>query len=227
MQIGEGRRARAATALGIGAGLVAMAALAMGFAPEGESPPPVSADAADLAARRADAAFDGAEALFAARLEVELGRSYRPAQLKHFLRATAAPCAGAALASGPYFCADGDEAGMDLAVIVALEPRLRRDAGAGIVMAAARLSAERAAVALGPGADADCLAGVFAQDAEARIGPVSPVLYGRILDATASALAATSPRAEWRDPDFFAADRAAREAAFARGRSSGRVSGCV
>ena len=227
MAEGESGAARAATALGLGAALIALGVAALRFAPGDSPPPPLSSAAADLAARRSEVVFDGAEAVFAARFRAELGRDYAPLRLRAFTRQTATPCAGAKVASGPFYCAETEDAAMDLAVVAALEPRLRKEAGAGIVLTAARLSAAHAAVALGPGSDADCLAGVFVATAAEQLGPIRPALYGRTLEAAESALAAVAPRAEWRDPAFFARDRPAREAAFARGVSAGRLSGCA
>lgn len=223
----ESGRTRAAMALGIGLALIALGLVALRFSPGAPPPPPLAAEAADLAARRSEVVFDAAEALFAARLKAELGRDHAPLRLRHFIRRTQTPCAGARAASGPFYCAEGGEAAMDLAVVVALEPRLRKQAGAGIVMVSARLAAAHAARALGPGADADCLAGVFAGHAAPEVGEITPQVYGRILDALASALDAAAPRAEWRDPALFDPNRAGREAAFARGWSAGRLSGCV
>lgn len=224
MDAGAGWRSRAATALGVAAVLGGLAGLALGLAPGAEPPPPLSAQEADLAARRSELVFDRAEATFAARFEAELGRGYAPLRLRHFVRATSTACAGARAASGPFFCEETREAAVDLAVIHALEPRLRKEAGAGIALVSARVAAGHAALALGPGADADCLTGVFAQDA--GLGAVSARTYGRALGAMASALEATSPRAEWRDGRIFGGDPAAREAAFARGLSAGRISTC-
>lgn len=226
MAQGESGRTRAAT-VGIGVALIALGAAALRFSPGEAPPPPLSSAAADLAARRSEVVFDGAEAAFAARFRVELGRDYAPLRLRTFTRKTGTPCAGARTASGPFYCAETEDAAMDLAVVAALEPRMRKEAGAGILLTAARLSAAHAAAALGPGADADCLTGVFVAAAAEQVGPVSPALYGRTLDAAESALAAVAPRAEWRDPAFFAGDRPAREAAFARGVSAGRISGCA
>jgi predicted metalloprotease len=226
MEAGAGWRSRAATALGVAAVLGGLAGLALGLAPGAEPPPPLSAQEADLAARRSELVFDGAEAVFAARFAAELGRAYAPVRLRHFVRATSTACAGARAASGPFFCDETEEAAVDLAVIDALEPRLRREAGAGIALVSARIAAGHAALGLGPGADADCLTGVFAQDASARLGAVTATLYGRALGAMASALEATSPRAEWRDGRVFGGAMAAREAAFAKGLSGGRISAC-
>lgn len=226
MEAGAGWRSRAATALGVGAVLAGLAGLALALAPEAGPPPPLGAQEADLAARRSELVFDGAEAVFAARFAAELGRGYEPVRLRHFVRATATACAGARAASGPFFCDETREAAVDLAVIHALEPRLRREAGAGIALVSARIAAGHAALALGPGADADCLTGVFAHDAAARLGEASGALYGRALGAAESALAATSPGAEWRDGLIFGGSLPAREAAFARGMSAGRISAC-
>lgn len=224
MEAGTGWRSRAATGLGVAAVLGGLAGLALGMAPGPEPPPPLSAQEADLAARRSELVFDAAEAVFAARFEAELGRAYAPVRLRHFVRATSTACAGARAASGPFFCDETREAAVDLAVIHALEPRLRKEAGVGIALVAARVAAGHAALALGPRADADCLTGVFAQDA--GLGGVSAVTYGRALGALASALEATSPRAEWRDGRIFGGVLAAREAAFAKGLSAGRISTC-
>ncbi len=229
------RRAPRRLGAGGGAAVLALAALAAvwALAPGGApAPAPLDAAAARIAALRAEAAFADAERVWTARFRAELGRAYPPAGLRHFSRTTGTPCAGTALAAGPFYCAATGEVAADLAFLDGLGRRLRADAERATAAFVARASAAHAQAALGApaGAEAgDCLAGVWAGDAAPRIGAVSPDLYGRMLvSAREVAQDGTTPAAGWRDPALFAPGaRAGRQAAFARGLAAGTLAACL
>ena len=220
---------------GAGFGALTLAVLA-GLWVVGSGPPPpkvpLSAERAQLAALRAEAAFADAERVWAARFPAELGRDYPPAQLRHFSRLTETPCAGAEAAAGPFYCAATGMVATDLAFLDGLGRRLRADAERASATFVARASAAHAQAVLGPAAGpdtGDCLAGVWARDAEPRIGAVSPDLYGRMLvSAREVAQETDAPAAGWRDAALFAPGaRAGRQAAFARGLEAGTLAACL
>ncbi|MBA3325659.1 MAG: neutral zinc metallopeptidase, partial [Rhodobacteraceae bacterium] len=176
------------------AALLGMAALTAlwDFAPRGAPPPPppLSADLAQIAARRAEAAFADAQALWAELFRAELGRDYAPAELRHFSRTTPSICAGTVAAAGPFYCAATRIVATDLAFLDALGGRLRQDAQRGAAVFVARIVAAHVEAELDSAGSpsetaeterADCLAGVWAHHAAPRIGAVSPDLYGRML----------------------------------------------
>jgi len=228
-------RPRRLAAWGLGFGALTVAALAGLWAAGMSAPPPLaplSAERAQLAAMRAEAAFADAERFWAARFPAELGRDYPPAQLRHFSRLTESPCAGAAAAAGPFYCAATGVVAADLAFLDGLGQRLRADAERASATFVARASAAHAQAVLGAAAGAeagDCLAGVWARDAARRIGEVSPDLYGRMLvSAREVAAETTAPAAGWRDAALFASGaRAGRQAAFARGQAAGTLAACL
>lgn len=194
------------------------------------APPPLAGERAELAARRADVAFADAQAVWAARFRAELGRVYAPTELRHFARATESACVAPRKAVGPHYCDATGVAAADLAFLDGLGRRLRNDAERAAALFVARLSAAHAAAQLGlsdrPEA-ADCLAGVWARDAAARIGPVAPDLYGRMLTSAREVLRETGGDGAHDARLFAHGERTLREAGFARGLAAGEIVACT
>jgi predicted metalloprotease len=226
--------------LGLAAAVLGLAAVAgLGaFGPwSAPGPAPLSGDRAELAARRAEAAFADAERHWARRFRDELGRDYPPAELRFFSRAKPRPCGGDGVATGPFHCAESGTAFVDLAMLDALGARLRRDAERGAALFVGRVAAGHAQAALGEPADAsararaergDCLAGVWARHASAALGEPTPDLYGRMLAAAAAAVGAAAAPGARRDPVLFAPGaQGPRQAAFGRGLAGGAIAACA
>ncbi|GAB4383791.1 KPN_02809 family neutral zinc metallopeptidase [Albidovulum sp.] len=127
----------------------------------------------------------------------DLGASYRPAVLVLFSDVTASPCGGASGATGPFYCPLDRKIYLDTAFFATLAERLgaRGDFAAAYVVAhevahhvqnelgilgeANRLrqqaSAARSnAISVRIELQADCLAGIWARQAEARFGTLEP-----------------------------------------------------
>ncbi len=198
-----------------------------------EPPPRVTSDAAEAASRRIDVTLADVQATWA-RLFSAMGRAYRPAADRYFIEATPTPCAGAGQATGPFYCPDNRTVYFDLALFAALPAQLREieDQATKLLIAAA---------AAGPALDqlggdgavtgTDCLAGVWARDAEGRIGPVPEGRYGLAIQATRRVAEA---RANWwgsgaGEPlgGLGLGTLAEREAAFRRGYASGNPTACL
>jgi uncharacterized protein len=174
--------------------------------PGNEPPGPMTAERADVTARRAAAAAADAQGFWAARLRAEAGREYTPAALRHFIGETPSPCAGADHAAGPFYCPDTRMLSLDLGFLEQVSRRLRveGDRAAALFVArvvavhvqgelgllearerAGRSAATRATRALDRGLalHADCLTGFWARHAEPAMGPVTPDLWGRVVTA--------------------------------------------
>lgn len=210
-------------------GLAALAALAA-LPPGGaQLAPPLDANAAQIAGRRAEAAFADAERVWTARFRSELGRAYAPAEVRYFSGKTESTCAGSEAVAGPFYCAATGVVALDLAFLDGLGRRLRADAERASAVFVARASAAHAQADLGlsgGSAQADCLAGVWAGDAAPRIGAVSPDLYGRMLVSAREV--ADEGATGWRDAELFAPGaRGARQDAFARGLEAGALAVCI
>ncbi len=236
MAVPIAKRPRRLAAWGLGLGGLTVVALtglwAFGSWGAASAPPPLSAERAQVAAVRAEAAFADAERFWSARFPAEVGRSYPGATLRHFSRLTETACAGGAAAAGPFYCAETGVVATDLAFLDGLGRRLRADAERAAAVFVARASAAHAQAALGaqPSAETgDCLVGVWARDAAPRIGAVSPDLYGRMLVSAREVAAEVTPAAAgWSDATLFAPGaRAGRQAAFERGLEAGTLAACL
>ncbi len=183
---------------------------------------------ADLAARRTGSAARDAQIVWVRRFHAELGRDYAMANVRNFVRQAPSACSGASLAEGPFYCEAAAELGLDLDFFDRLGGRFQRDAERVSAVFVARVVASHAQAALGwSGAEAgDCLAGVWAADAAARIGDVQPDLYGRLLVSAGEIVG----EAGLRRPDavlFASGARGARQEAYGRGWKEGRIAACA
>jgi uncharacterized protein len=192
------------------------------------------------------------EEVWTALFRSQLGRNYRAPVLVLFKGATSSPCGGADGASGPFYCPADRKAYLDTAFFVTLERRL----GAGGDFAAAYVvaheiahhvqnelgilaavnerrrqvsQAESNALSVRVELQADCLAGVWAHEAQRRFaslerGDIAEAVNAarQIGDDTLQAQAGRRP-----NPHTFThgtSDQRARW--FATGVKSGRIEDC-
>jgi len=219
--------------------------------PGNEPPGPMSAERADVTARRAAAAAADADRFWAARLRAETGRAHAPAALRHFIAETPSPCAGPAHAAGPFYCPETRMISLDLAALDQIAKRLRVEGERAAALFTARVVAvhvqgtlglldardragrgaaarETRALDRGLALHADCLAGLWARAAEPRMGPVTPDLYGRVIAAARESLQARNrPGTSLPDAALIdAASRGERAAAFATGLGAAAIADC-
>ncbi len=204
--------------------------------PGAEPPEPPGLARAETLSRRAAAAATGAERVWRALIARAGAEAPDPVAVVAFVGLTPSPCAGAALATGPFHCAETRSAEYDLGFLDQLALRLRREGETGVALFAARIAAAPAAAALaGRGADVaaraaveDCLVGLWAARPSAGLGAVAPELYGRTLAAARRIVEAGAPDGAVRPdaPGLLAGDLAAREAAFAQGLAAGSPGDC-
>jgi predicted metalloprotease len=250
-------RFRAGTLIGLAVlVLTGVALVAMWFMPgplaTGAATRLLGAEQADAAARRVTAAFENVQAVWR-RQFARLGRDYREPELRLYSGTTATPCAGASDATGPFYCPSTVEAVFDLAFFEALTARLRRSGDLGSALVVALISAshvqdqlgllaaaEADRAAAGPAdqktidealaAQADCLAGVWAVLAAGSVGAVPPGFYDQLIGIARSVMddrAGLAPEMPARLDPFAAAERATREADFARGYAAGAPEACL
>lgn len=213
--------------------------------------PPAAPDrsGSDGILRRTEVAFADAQAVWH-RLRGEA--RYAPAVLVFFTGATGTPCAGGATVSGPFYCPETGTAAFDLDFLAEFGPRLQRQGDLGLALVAARLSAghlqreagvldaaalrmigarraARAAITAELALQADCLTGVWAAAAAARIGPVPEGFWSQLVWSwrnTVEELAARRVRVAPEFDAFATGTQEERAAAFARGYAAAGLDGC-
>ncbi len=162
------------------------------------------------------------------------GTLYRPLVVRFFVGSTESPCAGGRAVSGPFYCRGTGTAFFDLGFLDALGVRLHRSRDLGLAILTARVAAEHLLREIDPAAGTgnalrgDCMAGAWAVQAAARIGPVPERLYGQLVESSRG-LVSDLARENLRTPadPLAAGSKADREAAFARGYASGAIAGCL
>lgn len=253
-RIGLGALAGALVTLALIAGLWAFGprlGAISALMPGNEPPGPMSAERADVTARRAATVAADADRFWAVRLRAETGRPYRPATLVHFIAERPSPCAGPDHAAGPFYCPETRTLSLDLGFLEQMTRRLRVEGERAAALFTARVVAvhvqgalglldardrasrgaaarERRALDRGLALHADCLAGLWTRAAEPRMGPVTPDLYGRVI-AAARDIAAGRNRPGTRLPDaalIAAGSRAERAEAFATGLEATAIADC-
>jgi predicted metalloprotease len=244
------RRALAALAV---AGAAVLGALGYAQLLRDGPPAPLPADRAEVIARRVGVVFDDTENVWRRTLRTEAGIAYGPAELVLYVREMPSPCAGAAFATGPFYCRAARSAGFDLAYFDELGARLRRQAEIGDALIVARVVAahvqgelgvlDAAAVARrGAGAralealeealalHADCLTGVWAASAAGGLGPVPAGFYGELVRISRNVTRDRARAGLVGPPEadvFFAAGSIeAHEAAFKQGYDGGVLEAC-
>lgn len=136
----------------------------------------------------------------------QLGRAYSPPVLVLFTQATSSPCGGASGATGPFYCPGDNRIYLDTAFFATLERRLGAggDFAAAYVVAhevahhvqdelgildevnalrARATEADSNALSVRIELQADCLAGIWARAAQARLGVVEPGDFDEALNA--------------------------------------------
>lgn len=212
----------------------------------------VAGGRADAIMRRTEVAFADAVGVWQRLAADGSGQRYATAELTFFSRATVTPCAGGAMVSGPFYCADTGTAAFDLAFLDALSRRLQRQEDLGIALVAARVSAEhlqrelgvldaaalrligagrgrRALVGEALALQADCLTGVWAAAAGKRLGPVPAGFWSQLVWSSrnvAEELASQGPHAAAELNPFARAAREARQDAFQRGYAGDGIAAC-
>jgi predicted metalloprotease len=219
--------------------------------PGNEPPGPMSAERADVTARRAAAAAGDVQRFWAERLRSETALAFSPATLRHFIAETPSPCAGADNAAGPFYCRATRTLAFDLSFLEQLSRWLRVEGEQATALFVARVVAvhvqgelgllasrdragrnatarETRALDRGLALHADCLTGLWAREAERRIGPVTPEFYGRVINSARN-VAANGQRLGTRLPDaalIAAGSRAERTQAFATGLDATAIADC-
>ncbi len=202
--------------------------------------------------RRTEVAFADAEGVWRRLAADGSGERYAPAKVVFFTRATETPCAGGAVVSGPFYCADTGTAAFDLAFLDGLSRRLQRQEDLGVALVAARVSAEhfqrelgmldaaalrligagrgrRALMGEALALQADCLTGVWAAAAGNRLGPVPARFWSQLVWSwrnVAEELAGQGLRVPAEFDAFGRATQEAREAAFLAGYAGGGAAVC-
>jgi uncharacterized protein len=209
------------------------------------APATLDAQSADLVARRVSAAHSDITAVWRHDFRWRLGRDYVPPELVHFSGRRPSPCAGPKGLTGLAYCPLDRTLSVDLTFLAALAGRVRGESDRTLLLLVARVEAdhvqaelkilsdvERLARDLPPDDRArlaqmvtlqgDCLAGVWAQRARRKIGPIAPGSWGRVVDAVrgTSADAAASAR-------LHEGSLAEREVAFAAGYEAGQIRDCL
>lgn len=210
-----------------------------------ESPAPLAGARAGDLGRRVAAAQADVTAIWRHDFRWRLGRAYLPPEVIAFSRARPSPCAGVRAMPGPFYCPLDRTLSVDLAFLDRLEAQLRGEGKRAVALMVARLGAEHVQAELAilgdldrrrPGLDragrraldeaavlqADCLAGVWARRAEARIGAIEPGAWGRVVAAARSVApeAAASARLD-------GGSIGTRDAAFASGYEDGEIRACL
>lgn len=213
----------------------------------------ISSDQAELQSRRVEVVLDDVQATWARLVWAEdLGR-YALADHFFFVRATPSACAGRDGATGPFYCPKDRMLAFDLRFFAALTDQLREIEDPGIKLLVAQQAAaalqdqlgilreveaksavagsrQRQAMDLAVALQADCLAGVWAADAQDRLGPVRPGLYSDMLQGSrrvAEAQAEWGHGAPWMRNSLGIGLLPDREAAFARGYGAGSLGACL
>lgn len=207
--------------------------------------PRLSAERAEGISRRVGVAFDDTARTWQRWFAGTDGRNAPAPRLVMFSRGQPSPCAGAEPASGPFYCPVDGVAAFDLEFLDMLEARMGRDAAAATALVVARVMAGYVQGLLdvpdaASGArsrrflrdhtlQADCLTGVWAGLAAARLGTVPPGFYARMVARAVNVR--DDPERRSAEPiqalDVFAyADAAAREDAFRTGLNSANPAAC-
>lgn len=192
------------------------------------------------------------EEVWAQIFETQLGKDYAPPMLVLFKGATTSPCGGATAASGPFYCPADRKAYLDTAFFVTLDRQL----GAGGDFAAAYVVAhevahhvqnelgllteanrerqqsaevEANAISVRVELQADCLSGVWAHHAQARLGTLESGDIEEAMNAAARIGDDALQRGAGRtvNPDSFTHGTSEqRQSWFVRGYRTGQVAEC-
>jgi len=182
----------------------------------------------------------------------QLGATYTPVTLVLFKGATQSPCGGATAASGPFYCPADRKAYLDTEFFVTLDQELGAsgDFAAAYVVAhevahhvqnelgilgeSMRLrqqvsESESNAISVLVELQADCFAGIWAREAQAKFGIIEPGDIAEAMNAAARIGDDTLQRNAGRtvNPDSFThGSSAQRQDWFARGYASGELAAC-
>ena len=190
--------------------------------------PPLSADRAEVMARRVAVALDDVQASWDRALPRAFGHSYRPAELVLVSGPTEACGAGGTHA--PFYCRETRQAVVDLAFLDALGERLRRQEEIGTALVVARILAEHVQAEIGLNTEllqADCLTGAWAASAEDRLGPVPPGFYRQLILVSRNVRADGRMEAPAKLDPIGPGAAEGRDAAFAAGYLAGDPAWCI
>ncbi|MDT8855619.1 neutral zinc metallopeptidase [Paracoccaceae bacterium Fryx2] len=222
---------------------------------EGGSEPgtPVELTAEDVAAGEfVSVTLADTEEVWAQVFRDQVGRAYRPATLVLFKDVTQSPCGGASGATGPFYCPADRKVYLDTAFFTTLEQRLGAagDFAAAYVVAheighhvqhelgilgqageqrAAMSEADSNAVSVRVELQADCFAGIWAREAQARFGSISAADLEEAVNAARQIGDDTLQRNAGRRPmphTFTHGTSAQRSDWFERGYQTGDMAQC-
>ncbi|WP_424927859.1 neutral zinc metallopeptidase [Amaricoccus tamworthensis] len=223
----------AAVALGIGAAGFFFRAL------EVEPMQELSAGQAESVGRYIGVVFDDNERSWARWFDKQgLEPLKRPEQIL-YSNVQPSPCAGAVPASGPFYCPLDNTAGFDLVFMSGLRGELEERGEMGTALVVARVYARHVQDSLLSGRNsseenranmlqADCLAGVWAGQAQGRLGHVPDGFYGEVL-GEAQSMSGEEARSPFSPAlNMFArAQDASRDDAFVLGRKTQDPVSCL
>ncbi len=223
-----------------------------GAAPQGTGGAVELTAADEEAAQFVSVTLADTEEVWAQIFETQLGEEYAPPTLVLFKGATTSPCGGATAASGPFYCPADRKAYLDTAFFVTLDRQL----GAGGDFAAAYVvahevahhiqnelgllaeanrvrqqsaEAEANAISVQVELQADCLSGVWAHHAQARLGTLESGDIEEAMNAAARIGDDALQRGAGRtvNPDSFTHGTSEqRQSWFVRGYRTGQVAEC-
>jgi predicted metalloprotease len=216
-------------------------------------PVPMGGETATLIARKLSVVHADTQAVWRHLFRARLGRPYVAPEFVMFSRNTPTPCADAHGASGPFYCAANRFTAFDLVFFDTLAQRAAETADLGLALVVAQIAgshvqqelailrdveqrrvgqgaAARRETELAVALQADCLAGIWARKAEARIGPVEPGRYGEVMTAVRTVAQELQQRGHTAPTSYNAyhlGEIAEREAAFATGYRAAELRDCL
>jgi uncharacterized protein len=216
-------------------------------------PVPMEGETATRIARKLSVVHADTQAVWRHLFRARLGRDYVAPEFVMFSRNTPTPCADAHGASGPFYCAANRFTAFDLVFFDTLAQRAAEEADIGLALVVAQIAGshvqqelailrdvEQRRVGLGAAArretelavalQADCLAGVWARRAEARIGPVEAGRYGAVMSAVRAVAQEVQQRGHTAPTSYNAyhlGGIAERETAFVAGYRAGELRDCL